>query len=64
LSAASYWYSIASIADEAEIFLEGLKNDWVQGDQAMMDWMRRFSVTTEFNAEGAILRKVKVEEPG
>jgi len=21
---------------------------------AMMDWMRRFSVTTEFNAEGAI----------
>lgn len=62
-SAASYWYSIAFLADEAEILVEGLKNDWIQGDQAIMDWMKRFGVTTEFTSDGAILRKTWVEYP-
>jgi 3-phosphoshikimate 1-carboxyvinyltransferase len=62
-SSASYWYSIAFLADEAEIFLEGLRNDWSQGDQVMADWMKRFGVTTEFSTEGALLRKIKVDYP-
>lgn len=62
-SSASYWYSIAFLADEAEIFLEGLKDDWSQGDRVMADWMRRFGVTTEFTAEGALLRKTQVNYP-
>jgi len=62
-SSASYWYAIAFLADEAEIFLEGLKDDWTQGDREMADWMKRFGVTTQFNAEGALLRKTVVDYP-
>ncbi|MDB5283420.1 MAG: 3-phosphoshikimate 1-carboxyvinyltransferase [Bacteroidota bacterium] len=62
-SSASYWYSIAFLAEEAEIFLEGMKDDWTQGDQAIVDWMKRFGVITEFNSQGALLRKIKVEYP-
>ena len=62
-SSASYWYSIAFLADEAQIFLEGLRDDWNQGDREMADWMKRFGVTTEFTTEGALLRKIKVEYP-
>ncbi len=62
-SSASYWYSIAFLADEAEIFLEGLKDDWTQGDREMAEWMKRFGVTTEFNSEGALLRKTEVDYP-
>ena len=62
-SSASYWYSIAFLADEAEIFLEGLKDDWTQGDREMADWMKRFGITTEFNADGALLRKTEVNYP-
>ncbi len=62
-SSASYWYSMAFLADEAEIFLEGLRNDWSQGDQIIADWMKRFGVITVFNTEGAILRKIKADYP-
>jgi 3-phosphoshikimate 1-carboxyvinyltransferase len=62
-TSASYWYSIAFLADEAEILLEGLRDEWIQGDRAITDWMKRFGVTTEFTSDGAILRKVPVEHP-
>lgn len=62
-SAASYWYSIAFLADEAEIFLEGLRDDWSQGDRIMAEWMMRFGVVTEFNAEGALVKKTAVNYP-
>ncbi len=62
-SSASYWYSIAFLAEEAEIFLEGLKDDWNQGDRIMADWMKRFGVTTQFDSKGALLRKIKVDYP-
>ena len=62
-SSASYWYSIAILADEAEIFLEGLMDDWNQGDRVMADWMKRFGVTTEFTSEGALLKKTAVNYP-
>jgi 3-phosphoshikimate 1-carboxyvinyltransferase len=62
-SSASYWYTMAFIADEAEIFIEGLKNDWTQGDQVVADWTKRFGVITEYSDEGAFIRKVKAEYP-
>ena len=62
-SSASYWYAIAFLADEAEILLEGLRDDWRQGDRVIADWMKRFGVTTEFTGEGALLRKVQTEYP-
>ncbi len=62
-SSASYWYSIAFLADEAEIFLEGLHDDWSQGDRIMADWMKRFGVLTEFTSEGALLKKSQISYP-
>lgn len=62
-SAASYWYSIAFLADEAEIMLHGLLDDYTQGDRVVADWMKRFGVLTEFTPQGALIRKVDVEYP-
>lgn len=57
-SAASYWYSMAFLADEAELFLEGLQNNWSQGDRVVADWMKRFSIATEFKDGGALIKNV------
>jgi 3-phosphoshikimate 1-carboxyvinyltransferase len=62
-SCASYWYTAAFLADEAEIFIEGLRNDWIQGDREVADWMKRFGISTEFTAEGALLKKVSNNYP-
>lgn len=62
-SAASYWYAIAFLADEAEIFLEGLQNNWLQGDQEIAIWMRRFGVSTEFTDRGALIKKTNDNYP-
>jgi 3-phosphoshikimate 1-carboxyvinyltransferase len=62
-SAASYWYSIAFLADEAEILLEGLKDDWTQGDRELADWMKRFGIVTEFAHTVTLIRKVPVNYP-
>lgn len=57
-SAASYWYSMAFLADEADIFLEDLKSNWIQGDRIVADWMKRYSVSTDFNQGGAVIKNV------
>ncbi len=62
-SAASYWYSMAFLSEGAEIFLEGLQNNWLQGDQATASWMKRYSVLTEFTDGGALIRKVQSTYP-
>ncbi|MCW5908524.1 MAG: 3-phosphoshikimate 1-carboxyvinyltransferase [Chitinophagales bacterium] len=62
-SAASYWYSMAFLADEAEIFLEGLQNKWSQGDRIMADWMKRFGIATEFKEGGALIKNIHTAYP-
>jgi 3-phosphoshikimate 1-carboxyvinyltransferase len=62
-SSASYWYSMAFLADEAEILLEGLQDNWVQGDRVMADWMKRFGIVTDFVDKGALVRKTIVDYP-
>lgn len=62
-SAASYWYSMAFLADEADLFLEDLKNNWIQGDRAVADWMKRFSVLTDFNQGGAVIKNIHAPYP-
>lgn len=51
-SAASYWYSIAAIADEAEISLPALKEKSLQGDSQIKNIMKIFGIATSKTDNG------------
>lgn len=61
-SAASYWYSLVALAKEAEITLQGLKEQSFQGDRAIVEIMDRLGVYTSFNEEGVQLTKKRHEK--
>ncbi|WP_426672129.1 3-phosphoshikimate 1-carboxyvinyltransferase [Mucilaginibacter sp. McL0603] len=56
-SAASYWYSIAALADEAELFLPGLTAYSLQGDSVITEIMANFGITSQFKDDGVYLKK-------
>jgi len=56
-SSASFWYLAASLATEAEITIVGLRQNSLQGDKILAEIYAMFGVTTEFTAEGIIIRK-------
>jgi 3-phosphoshikimate 1-carboxyvinyltransferase len=56
-SAASYWYAIAALADEAEIFLAGLTQYSLQGDSVITEIMANFGITSQFKDGGVYLQK-------
>jgi 3-phosphoshikimate 1-carboxyvinyltransferase len=56
-SAASYWYSIAALADEAELFLPGLTPYSLQGDSVVTEIMANFGITSQFKDDGVYLEK-------
>ena len=59
-SAASYYYSIAAIAEEADLLVKGLFRDSVQGDAILSEMMEHFGVQTTFNDHGIRLTKVSI----
>jgi 3-phosphoshikimate 1-carboxyvinyltransferase len=56
-SSASFWYMAASLASEAEISIEGLKQNSLQGDKILAEIYAMFGVVTEFTERGIIIRK-------
>ncbi|MEQ8705249.1 MAG: 3-phosphoshikimate 1-carboxyvinyltransferase [Phaeodactylibacter sp.] len=56
-SAASYYYAMAAIAPAAELRLNGLFEQSVQGDAVLSEMMTDFGVETHFDEAGAILTK-------
>jgi 3-phosphoshikimate 1-carboxyvinyltransferase len=56
-SAASYWFAIAALADEAEIFLPGLNGYSLQGDSVITEIMANFGITSQFRDGGVLLKK-------
>lgn len=56
-SAASYWYQIAALANEANITLKGLKEVSLQGDSAIVDMYKNFGVSSTFNGTQVSLVK-------
>ncbi|HVW12459.1 MAG TPA: 3-phosphoshikimate 1-carboxyvinyltransferase [Mucilaginibacter sp.] len=56
-SAASYWYAIAALADEAELFLPGLTAYSLQGDSVITEIMANFGITSKFKNGGVYLKK-------
>jgi len=51
-SAASYYYAMAVIAQSAELQLNGLFADSLQGDAVLAELMEPFGVQTHFNPQG------------
>jgi 3-phosphoshikimate 1-carboxyvinyltransferase len=56
-SAASYWYAIAALADEADLFLPGLTQYSLQGDSVITEIMANFGITSQFKDGGVHLQK-------
>jgi 3-phosphoshikimate 1-carboxyvinyltransferase len=56
-SAASYWYAIAALADEADLFLPGLTQYSLQGDSVVTEIMANFGITSQFKDGGVHLQK-------
>lgn len=56
-SAASYWYAIAALSDEAELFLPGLTSYSLQGDSVITELMANFGITSVFKDGGVHLTK-------
>jgi len=56
-SAASYWYQMAALADDAELLLEGVTDKSLQGDAMILQMARSLGIKTEFTVEGALLTK-------
>lgn len=56
-SAASYWYAMAALADEAEFFLPGLNGYSLQGDSRITEIMANFGITSQFKDGGVHLKK-------
>ncbi|MCC5946264.1 MAG: 3-phosphoshikimate 1-carboxyvinyltransferase [Bernardetiaceae bacterium] len=57
-SAASYWYAMAAIAKEADIFLKGLRHNSLQGDARIAELMEKVGVSTTFERDGARIVKI------
>jgi len=56
-SAASYWYQIAALADEANITLKGLKEVSLQGDSAIVEMFKNLGVQSTFEGTQVTLEK-------
>lgn len=56
-SAASYWYEIAALTNESDIFLPGLTSDSLQGDSALVQIYENLGIKSGFEAKGLRLLK-------
>lgn len=58
-SAASYWYEIAALSDQAEIKLEGLFQESSQGDSKVAELFLDLGIDTKYEDDAVILTKTK-----
>jgi 3-phosphoshikimate 1-carboxyvinyltransferase len=56
-SAASYWYAMAALSNEAELFLPGLTLYSLQGDSVIAEIMSNFGITSQFRDKGVLIKK-------
>lgn len=57
-SAASYWYAIAALSEEAELEIKGLRESSFQGDAVLPGLFGLLGVETSFNDQGIVLRRI------
>ena len=51
-SGASYWFSLVALAEQAELTLLGLRQESLQGDQAIVTIMEKLGVRSQYTDEG------------
>jgi 3-phosphoshikimate 1-carboxyvinyltransferase len=56
-SAASYWYELAALSEDAELFLPNLSLNSLQGDCVIAEYMELFGVETIERENGIVVRK-------
>ena len=56
-SAASYWYEMVALSDNAEVALTGLFADSSQGDSHIVELFGQLGVETTFTSSGVILKR-------
>jgi 3-phosphoshikimate 1-carboxyvinyltransferase len=56
-SAASYWYAIAALSEDAQLFLPGLNGYSLQGDSMITEIMANFGISSQFKDGGVFLLK-------
>lgn len=62
-SAASYYYSISAIAEQADIYLGGLFAGSLQGDSVLVEMMEKFGIISNFDGKGVHLTKSGTRRP-
>ncbi|NJB87502.1 3-phosphoshikimate 1-carboxyvinyltransferase [Lewinella marina] len=62
-SAASYYYSLAALSESADLRIDGLFADSLQGDAVVHKLYEEFGVTTTFTEKGIHLHKPAGTEP-
>ncbi len=62
-SAASYWYQIAALADEADIFLKGLQSNSLQGDSNAVKLFETIGIKSTFTDNGVAISKEHIDIP-
>ncbi|MCB0396791.1 MAG: 3-phosphoshikimate 1-carboxyvinyltransferase [Flavobacteriales bacterium] len=58
-SAASYWYTVAALSDDAELQIGGLKEDSLQGDSVCKEIFSLLGMETVFEDDGLKIRRVR-----
>ncbi len=61
-SAASYWYAMVALSEEADLTIKGLKNPSLQGDSILSDVFTFFGVKTEFVPGGIKITKNRIKD--
>lgn len=56
-SAASYWYEMAALSEEVNLFIPFLKKESLQGDRVLPEIYDQLGVFSEFTPEGLNLKK-------
>ena len=62
-TAASYWFEMACLADDVDIFLKGLKKNSFQGDSILVEIYKNFGVKSVFENNGLRLLKTNIKKP-
>lgn len=60
-SAASYWFEMVALSDDAQVLLKDVQADSIQGDARVLDLFEDLGVQAEFLPEGLLLRSASLQ---